>query len=399
MRAFRFRLAPLQRLKTHAIEQEELILGSLRQEEQRLLDELQRGRDLLEARAERLLEETGQAHSAAMERDFDIFRSYMRQVEQQLLASIETCRGEQEACRQRLLKLYQESKTLERLETRAKESHRKAELREEGYVLDELGGQSHQRRRQAGSVSQKVIFVIAFIGTICLYFAHEKWDIPLVLEKAGIISLNRSPGGSSADSSSGSANDGEAIRRQPDHSLTVADMLAETDGSADRMLSDIRRMRRELDEWEDRLDEEEAIVLERDQTTEERRAEVERLIHESKDKVVAVKLEREKERERLVAEQEARYGEWSRMLGRMSMGSGTRRGAARLVQILWQGSGDGREIAMELYTRIPAFQRTKLMDSLGKYAPQVGAELAARFIELGGVADTAQAERTPAPQG
>ena len=118
MRAFRFRLAPLQRLKRHAIEEKELELAALRRTEEELLAQMETGRRQLRARIDEFLQETGESHDAYKERDFDMFRDYMMRLEQERLASVAGNRNEQERCRVELVKLYQESKVLDRLEDR-----------------------------------------------------------------------------------------------------------------------------------------------------------------------------------------------------------------------------------------------------------------------------------------
>lgn len=385
MRAFRFRLAPLQRLKRHAIEEKELELAALRRTEEELLAQVETGRLQLRARIDEFLEETGESHDAYKERDFDMFREYMMRLEQEGLASVATNRNEQERCRTDLVKLYQESKVLDRLEDRAREAHRKEEMREEGILLDELGGQSHERRRRmAGSVSQKVIFVIAFLSTIALFLVHERWSFTLLLEKAGVADLLRGTPSSVATTGPGSgASPGtpdESASQKPGvgEEYTTLEILNMEGGEVGQFATDVLNTRMELREELERIEREEARLTVEEERVRARMKEVLRLTEEQRLSIEKLRTADGVEREYRKARLEARLEDVSVVVGRMQQP----RNAAKLLAYTWIDPNEvAKEIVLEVLRRMKGIRRARIMDAMAQIAPRIGAEIGIQLIE------------------
>ncbi len=378
MRTFRFRLSPLQKIKQHNIEQEELVLASLRREEEELHAALELGRQQLQRRMKEFVGETKRLHMAAKERDFDVYRTYMMQMEQQRLADIARNGSEQDACRERLTKLYQESKILERLEDRARNIHRKAEQREENIMLDELGGQTHERRhRQAGAATNKGVFLIAFIGTLCLIAVHEKWNLPfLLMQKAGFMDAPQTS--MTYGKTPGAFESEQQIEKKIEaEKLTVAEMLNE--GKGGEILMEIAERNLAIKDKSEELNQLESEIVTREERLKIQMAEFERLLAEHETLMARKDESDEETAAKREAARENRVDAAVDVLKNMRTTRG--RYAAMTLLALWEMDGPKREIAMELFTRLPDMQRGKILDEIGKRAPEIGAELSRSWIE------------------
>lgn len=376
MKAFRFRLASLQRLKKHAIENEERYLGAKLQEEEELLQRMERDRLHVVKQTEMFLERTQETHNASMERDFDLYRTYMERVKQENLATLARIRSEQEACRKRLLKLYQEEKILERLEERALKAHRREELREEIYMLDEIGSRTFdRRRREAGTVSSRIVFFVAFCGTIALYWVHHEWSIPGLLEKAGIVQWHRE-GDGGAGAGSNLEQDQERSRQQLlSERYTIAELLNDPNGSAQKLLAQIAEERTALREWREQLVREEAELRRQQEKIHARYQDIDHRIDEYNQKADELEAQEAAEEARSLAAREARLQEASTVLSKMQ------RNISDLLLALWLMPDDaGKELVISTFERMSVRERTKVLDSLGDEAPKVGAELAAILV-------------------
>ena len=259
-------------------------------------------------------------------------------------------------------------------------------MREEGLLLDELGGQSHERRRRkAGAVTQKVIFVIAFVGTIALFFVHERWSFTLLLEKAGVADLLRGTQdsvatGPGSEESSGMTGESESQKPATSEEYTTLEILNMEGESAGRFAMDVLDMRMELREELERIEKDELRLTVGEERMQARMEEVERLIQEQTVSLERLQAADKGEREYRRARFEARLNDVSVVVGRMQQP----RNAAKLLAYTWIGENEAaKEIVLEVIRRMKGIRRARIMDAMAQIAPHIGAEIGVQLVEKG----------------
>ncbi len=165
MRQFEFRLDPVMRVKRYHIEEKEQVIHRLEEQVLGLIEEIEAGRESVQAFRQRLLEQANDREYTQKQKTLVEFRAYINKVEQEKQAQIERLRTEQNQRRQELIGLYQEEKILEKLREKKREDWQAETFREEDKVMDEIGSQRfNQRRMEQGGVLLYLLVPVLLIG-------------------------------------------------------------------------------------------------------------------------------------------------------------------------------------------------------------------------------------------
>lgn len=165
MKAFRFRLDPVMRIKRYEIQEKEREIQRLESEIQSLLHEIDDGRDGVETLRRRLMDECSDDEFRQIQETLNMYRAYMTKVEREKRAQIGRLRQEQSERRQELIGLYQEEKIFENLREKKQKDWRKETQHEENKTMDEIGTQKYiQRRREHGGVLLYLLVPVLLAG-------------------------------------------------------------------------------------------------------------------------------------------------------------------------------------------------------------------------------------------
>jgi len=385
MRAFRFRLAPLQRIKRYNIEEKEREIARLQARIEEKLEEISVGRNRLEAFRRMFLEETPEIHSTELEQTEAAFRAYTFMVERNTYQEIERIRTEQGERRKELVSLYQEEKMLERLKERQRDAWRKEAEREELYLLDELGGQAHYRRKQAGGAMLVMLGFLALLGaagaTVVLLGKHKP-----ILERFGLLQPK------SAGEEVVSATETARIPGE----LTIRDLYGDPDRPANEVLNEllemsqtIREKRRLQQERENRLAAEREALEQSEEALEQKLENVQK-------KLAELEKKQQEELERAQSMHMQRVTEVSNSIQRMKA-----KGAADLFTEMWKTDPaedpDAQQVVLDVFRAIPSNKRNKILDALVKASKKDTAAMILEFIKTDPGTQTASTE--PSTQG
>ncbi len=150
MAAFRFRLAPVLRLRERQREEQRLAFAAVEEERLRLTSEIQQLEERLATYIQEMLRENGQALRIA---DLQLYGAFAQQLELDLqqkrsqLAGVETRREEQ---RLALLEADTGVKSLEQFKARLVERHQHAELATAQRQADEVGQRQYIEQQSTG---------------------------------------------------------------------------------------------------------------------------------------------------------------------------------------------------------------------------------------------------------
>jgi flagellar export protein FliJ len=377
MRTFRFRLAALQRIKRHRIEEKEREIARLQAEIDRRLGEIEEGRRRLADLRRIFLEETPEIHFIEVERTEAVVRAYVLSVEAVRFREIAQLRKEQERRRNELIALYQEEKMLERLRDRQRAAWQQETQREEIYLLDEMGGQRHLRRREpAGGVMLYVLGVLALVAVAAAILVVQGKHKP-ILERVGLLKPPV-PQAAPPEIPSATSAPGE---------YTIRDLYGDPDRPANVVLSNLLEVRKSLQDRERRIQEEEArLKAEREalvQSEEQLAGTIERATTEQK-KLADLKKAQDDDKTNRYTQ---RVTEISSAIQRMKPKS-----AADLLTEMWKApetvDPDAKRIVLEVFKAIPGTKRNKILDALTKSSKAETADMVLKFI---------QSEGTPTP--
>src|SRR5260221_3482096 len=149
MPTFRFRLAPVLRLRERQRETQRLAFAAVEAERLRLQDELQRLENRLAACAQETFQTNERALTAS---DFQLYSAFVQQLDLNIqrkrtqLVAVEARREEQ---RLALLEADTGVKSLEQFKTRLEERHYQAELATAQQQADEVGQHKYIAQQQA----------------------------------------------------------------------------------------------------------------------------------------------------------------------------------------------------------------------------------------------------------
>jgi len=262
MRNFRYRLAPVQRLKNYQIEQKEQEIAELESQIQQKLREIEEGRQAVQDMRQQLLET--QANIVQAEQRMDLFRSYMQRVEAQKRSEIRSLREKQEQKRKELLKLYQEQKILERYREKKEADWNREMRKEESAQMDEIGTQNYVRReRERGGVLVYLLAPILLAGVAAAVGFYTGYLDKNMLEKIPIL-------GERLRSATETVQVVSATEEE--EYLTVGDIIGDLDQPMPEMmrnisakLEQIQQRHAELDEWERQLNRRAELMREQEQ--------------------------------------------------------------------------------------------------------------------------------------
>ncbi len=380
MRAFRFRLAPLQRVKRYNIEEKEREIARLQDQIDLKKAEIEEGRNRLDAFRRFFLEEMPEVHSTEMEQTEAAFRSYTFLVEYRTEQEIEQIRAEQEKRRGELIKLYQEEKMLERLKERQLKNWEKAAQREEMYLLDEIGSQSYQRRKQAGGAMLVLLGMVALLGaagaTLVLLGKHEP-----ILERFGLLKPKVQ------EEEVASATETERIPGE----LTIRDLYGDPDRPANEVLNELLEMRQTIREKRQQQQERENRLVAEKQALEENEKQLEEKLQNVQDQLDELKQKQQEELARAKSMHMQRVTEISSAIQRMKPN-----GAAELFTEMWQTDPaedpDAQEVVLDVFRSIPSTKRNKILDALVKASKKDTADMILEFIKTDPGTQTASTE-------
>lgn len=379
MRAFRFRLAPLQRVKRHKVEEKEREIARLEAEIQRRLGEIDEGRRRLAEFRRIFLEETPEIHSIEVEYTEMAIRAYILSVEVATYQAIDKLRKEQEARHKELIALYQEEKMLERLKDRQLAAWQQEAQREEIYLLDEMGGQAHLRRQRepAGGALLIVLGTVALLAaagaTLVMLGKHK----PILekhrpfLESVGLMKPP-APEVAPAEVRAATTTPGE---------YTIRDLYGDPDRPAREVLSNLADRSKRIQARERDLDEEKARVkAEREALTQSGKQLEDKLI-DLQAQLAKLEKAQQDEQARLTTQYMTRVTEISNAIQRMNP-----KGAAELLAEMWKipvaTDPDAKNIALEVFRAVPATKRNKVLDALVKTNKAETADMILKFIQL-----------------
>ncbi|MBD3267625.1 hypothetical protein GF373_13230, partial [bacterium] len=261
MRQFRFRLDPVIRLKEYQIERKEEEISEIDAQMERLIGDIEAGRQAVQDMRHRVLEETPDEQLIHAERTLDQFRSYMVQVEAQKRKEIESLEEKKEAKRQELVTLYQEEKILDRYKEKKRQDWQKDVQREENLLMDELGTQNFVRRKnEHGGVMLYLLLPILLAGAA----AGLGWYFNVIDKDT----LRKIPYVKSLIPASATATLAEqqvaSTPTEPTEALTWEQMLGDPDQPMPELLSNIAKERENLNKIAEQLAEREKSLRARE---------------------------------------------------------------------------------------------------------------------------------------
>ncbi len=370
MRAFRFRLAALQRIKRYKIEEKEREIARLQAEIRRRLDEIDLDRRRLDQLRRSFALETPQVHSVEVEQVHAAACSYLLAQEAARKRQIDQLRTEMETRRRELLDLHREEKMLERLRDRQWVAWRKETEREEIYLLDEVGGQAHYRRREpAGGVMLVVLGAVALVAVAAAILIMQGKHKP-ILQRVGLLA-SPTPLPTPEEVPTPTPIPGE---------YTIRDLLGDPDRPANEVLSNLAQLHRKLKEEEAELARERQIIQAERQSLAEREKLLEEKLKKVQNELQNLALARQQEQTRRDSAFMQRVTEVSNVVQRMKP-----KGAADLLAEMWNldpaTDPQAREIVMEVFRMIPSTKRNKLLDEMVKSNKGDSAEMILAFIK------------------
>jgi flagellar export protein FliJ len=154
MPTFRFRLAPVLRLRERQREAQRLAFAAVEEERLRLQEELQRFETRLAAYAQETFQADGRVLTAT---DFQLYSAFVQQLDlkiQQKRATLVNVEARREEQRLALLEADTGVKSLEQFKARLEERHYQAELAAAQQQADEVGQHKYVARQQAHEKSE-----------------------------------------------------------------------------------------------------------------------------------------------------------------------------------------------------------------------------------------------------
>lgn len=164
MRAFRFRLDPVMRLKRYSITEKESEIQEIQKQIQERLERIDSMQQSVQAMRDQMLESEA-SDEIAREVTMDSFRAYTTTTVAEIHTEIQELEKQSAEKQKELVTLYQEEKILERLREKRQDEWNTLARKEETAMMDEIGGQRYnQRKREAGGVMLYLLLPVVLLG-------------------------------------------------------------------------------------------------------------------------------------------------------------------------------------------------------------------------------------------
>lgn len=269
---------------------------------------------------------------------------------------------------------------LERLKERQLKNWEKAAQREEMYLLDEIGSQSYQRRKQAGGAMLVLLGMVALLGaagaTLVLLGKHEP-----ILERFGLLQPEVQ------EEEVASATETQRIPGE----LTIRDLYGDPDRPANEVLNELLEMRQTIREKRRQQRERENRLVAEKQALEESEKQLEAKLQNVQDQLEELKQKQQEELARAKSMHMQRVTEISSAIQRMKPN-----GAADLFTEMWQTDPtedpDAQEVVLDVFRSIPSTKRNKILDALVKTSKEDTADMILEFIKTDPGTQTASTE-------
>jgi hypothetical protein len=254
---------------------------------------------------------------------------------------------------------------------------RQESQREEIYLLDEMGGQAHLRRRQpAGGATLialgMVVVLAASAGLLVVLGKHKP-----ILERLGLL---KTPVPEATPVPTPAAVPGE---------FTIRDLYGDPDVPANVVLGNLAARRRSIQAREQEIDEETTRLKAEREALAQSEKQFEDKLSNIQAQITRLEQAQKDEQARLASLHTQRVTEVSNAIQRMKPKS-----AADLLTEMWKTDPaldpDAKSIALEVFTQIPATKRNKVLDALVKTSSKEAADMVLKFIQL-------QPSGTPTP--
>ncbi len=256
MRNFRFRLDPVMRLKEYKIQQVEDEMSRIEQEIQRLLRENEAGRVAVQNLRRHIMEEVQDHNLVQSELQLVLFTEFSVKEELRRDGEIAKHKEEKELKHQELIKLYQEQKALERLKERRKTEWETEMRKEESAIMDEIGTQKYVRRdNEFGGVILYLLVPIVLVGAIAAAGIYT-----------GVIDqemLNKLPFFGATPQSATATIQSVTGPLEEDY-LTLEQMIGDPDTPMPELLKNIAAIKTQLDKKSQSLAERERLLAEQE---------------------------------------------------------------------------------------------------------------------------------------
>ncbi len=149
MAAFRFRLAPVLRLRERRREEQRLAFAAVEEEYLRLVEEIRRLEDRLTVSIHEMSRVDGPGFTSADLHVYGEFAQHMTLTIQRRRAQLRDVEERREACRLALLDADKDVKSLEQLRTRLGERHEHEEAATAQQQADEVGQRKYLEQQRA----------------------------------------------------------------------------------------------------------------------------------------------------------------------------------------------------------------------------------------------------------
>ncbi|MGC9327754.1 MAG: flagellar export protein FliJ [Candidatus Hinthialibacter sp.] len=258
MRNFRYRFDPLMRLKDYNIQCVEDEIASIEQTIQQLLKEIEDGRQAVHNLRRRLMEEVDDQHLIQAKRELDLFTQFTNREERRRFDEIAQCQNNKSLKQEQLIQLYQEKKVLERLKERRRQEWETEMRKEEGAAMDEIGTQKYIRRKEFGGVLLYFIVPLALLAGIAAMGYYMGVIDQSILHRIPLFNMPPQNTASTIQSATDAPQEEyitlEQLIGDPNTPMPVllqnfAEQLEQT-----------RKKHDQLEEWERRLEEKQAIL-------------------------------------------------------------------------------------------------------------------------------------------
>ncbi|NPU96781.1 MAG: flagellar export protein FliJ [Candidatus Omnitrophica bacterium] len=394
MKAFRFRLDPVIRLKEYQIEQLEDEIGRIERLMQQLTREIEAGRQAVQELRRHLLDEVEDRNLVQAHRALDLFRAYTGRMERQKQEQIERLRAEQDTLRRRLIELHRQEKILDHLKERRRAEWLAGERREEAAFMDEIGTQKFARRREEhGGVLLYLIVPLALAATVIgigLFTGvvdQNVWrNLPYIKKAEQTATETAAPSPASTPA-------GE--------SLTVEQMIGSLDTPMPELLKNIAEVRESLRQWEQQLTERERDLTRREALIDEKEAALAELTKQASDYLNSLReLKRERD-EREKSELTKREEDLAKAL------SGAKaKEIAPVLTNLYQAAGEtdpakvreNQRLVLRILHRYTGRALQEMFSALGKTDKPTAARIIADYANVS-TAELYGLEPTPTPAG
>ncbi len=372
MRNFRFRLAPVQRLKNYQIEQKEQEIAELESQVQQKLQEIEDGRRAVQNMRNKLLEVHDNIVQA--EQQMDLFRSYMNRTEAQKRSEIRTIREKQAQKRKELLKLYQDEKILERYREKKEKDWNTEMRKEESAQMDEIGTQNYVRRmREKGGVMVYLLVPIALAGAAALIGFYTGYLDKSMLEGLPII-------GERLRSATETVQIVDATEEE--EYLTVGDIIGDIDQPMPEMMRNISEKLEQIRQRQAELDERERQLNRRDKLLQEQEQQIAQISQDVTQAIQTLQDLRTQREEKLQSEMSERETQLAAMIeGNKPKDIAPTIAAMFQIQPV-EDPEKGRErqlIILRIMHRMTDKSRAELFGELADVNPQVAADLLVEY--------------------